>query len=424
MPSSYEFWLLDDTGKRIVLLQNYSYFSYSRSLLGYGTFLMGIPYEDWKKQVYPTFQVDWRVDVWRAADEKTPMRREAMYLLRMQKIYTRVDGITMIAFTGRDLTDLLSRRFVMQAAGSLYTYKSAPVDDMMKQIVREQMTYGLAADENGTLDPSRAFPPEFTVQEDLGLGPTVALAFADRNVMDVIRELKQASFQLNAISIANNRIFYDIVPRDMDGIPDYILEEASGRPIADEVSGYIESESGGKAFKGVGFQFQTFAILRGQDRTQEIEFSIANNNLKEPYFSDSSLEEVNAVTVKGYGRGDSRVAVRVEDTERVNASRWNRMEGYKDGSQEPDQSRLADIGYPELYAGQHKEEFSAVFLNTPGGPDSPRSLYGVDWDLGDLVRASYAGKQFNLEIVIVYVAIDENGIETITGRNQVSASAG
>src|SRR5512143_1422305 len=150
MPSTYEFWLLDDTGRRICLLQNYSYFSYSRSTLGYGTFLIGLPYDDFKRRVFPIFQPDWRVDVWRSPAEGVPLRREQTFLLRLHKIYTRkTDNMRMIAFTGLDPTHLLSRRFVIQAAGSAFTYKTDNVDDLMKAIVREQMLWGFSRDVDG-----------------------------------------------------------------------------------------------------------------------------------------------------------------------------------------------------------------------------------------------------------------------------------
>lgn len=426
MPSRYEFWLLDDTGKRICLLQNYSYFSYSRSLLGFGTILIGFPYDDFASRVFPVFQVDRRIDIWRAPDDDFPIRREGTFFLRMPKIYTRkTDNMRMISFTGRDPTDLLARRFIIQAAGTAQTYKTDQIDDMMKAIVREQMLFGSALDENGAVDNTRAFPEqEFSVQADLALGPTYSLAFADRNVLDVLKELKESSFQLNINDFTLYRkIYFDIVPFDITGLILAILDEDTGEDILDEDGlAILDEESDERS--GQGLQFQTFADLRGQDRTMDLEFSVENNNLEEPYYTQNYLEEVNAVIVKGFGRGDSRVTVRVDDTERINASRWNRMEGYKDGSQEPDQAKLADLAYPELYSGRPAEDLSAVFLNVPEGQNSPRSLYGVDWDLGDLVPVSYAGKQFNVEISIVYVAIDENGSETITGRNQVAATLG
>jgi hypothetical protein len=410
-----------------MLLNGYAYFAYSRSLLGYGTILMGFPYDLLASKLSPIFAPDRRVDIWRSPEDGIPMRREAVYLLRMFKIYTReTDNMRMVSFTGRDPTDLLSRRVVIQAAGTSYTRKTDEIDDMMKEIVREQMLWGSALDEDGVVDNTRAFPEtDFSVQANVALGPSVSLGFADRQVRDVVQELKDASFQLNRDNPANRRIYFDVVPYDLVQSVIYILDEETLDPILDESGhGILDEESGEAESMSVGFQFQTFADLRGQDRTQALDFSVENNNLEAPYYSQSFLEEVNAVIVKGFGRGDSREVEKVNDTDRINASRWNRREGFKDGSQEPDQNKLADLAYPELYDGRPKEDISAVFLNVPSGPDTPRSMYGLDWDLGDLVPISYAGKQFNAEISIVYVAIDENGKETITGRNEVSAESG
>lgn len=426
MPATYELWLLDDAGRRVTLLQNLAYFSYSRSLLGYGTILVGLPYEELRAKVNPVFLPDRMIDVWRSPAEGFPLRRECTYFARLNKIYTReTDNMRMISFTGHDPTDLLARRFVVQAGGSSYTRKTNFVDDMMKAIVREQMLWDSSVDEEGVQDNDRAYPEgSFTVQENGSLGPSVTAGFSDRNVLDVLKELKQTSFQLNQDDPVNRKIYFDVVPYDVTPVVTYILDEVTGDPMLDENGSDFWDESSTTFQPSVGFQFQTFADLRGLDRRNAIEFSAENSNLQSPYYTQDFLDEVNAVIVKGFGRGESRVSAWVEDTLRIKASRWNRREAFQDGSQEPEQAKLVNIGYPALYDGFPKEEISAVFLNVPGGPENPRSLYGIDWDLGDLVHISYAGKHFETEIVIVYVAVDENGKETVTGRNKVAAASG
>jgi len=161
--------------------------------------------------------------------------------------------------------------------------------------------------------------------------------------------------------------------------------------------------------------------LRGIDRTTGLVFSVENNNLEAPYYSKSHFDENNSVIVKGFGRGDSRLWD-VVDGDTITLSRWNRVETYKDASTEPDQDKLADFAYEPLSKNAPREELSAVFLNTPGSADTPRSLYGLDWDMGDLVPVEYADQRWNVEIDIVYIAKDENGVETISGRSNINAS--
>jgi hypothetical protein len=424
MPSSYEIWILDDSGRRIVLLDKTAYFSYSRTVKGYGTCLIGLPYAEFRERVFPVFQPDRRIDIWRSPETGFPMRREGTYLLRMHKIYTReTDGVQLIAFYGRDLKDLLRRRWVIQPAGYAQTYKTDFIDDMMKEIVSEQMLWGSALDADAVADNTRAFPEnEFTVQGDVSLGPVHTHTFSDRNVLDVLKELEEASFQLHEEDITNERIYFDIIPYELEGQLIYILDE-DGMPILDEEGEPLLDESSLETNAIQGFQFVTFAGLRGQDRTASaLVFSEENNNLEAPYYTFDYMDEENSVVVKGFGRGDSRPSARVTDSQRAGMSRWNLCEGFQDASTEPDQNFLEDYAYPRLRAEQAREELSAVFLNVPRSEDTPRSLYSLDWDLGDMLPVDYAGKRFNVEIEIVYVAIDENGRETITGRSGMNAS--
>lgn len=410
------------------MLGNTAYFSYSRAVRGYGTCMIGLPYEEFRQKVSPVFAPDRRIDFWRSPDIGYPMRHEGTYLLRMPKIYTReTDNITLIALYGRDPKDLLRRRWVIQPAGYPQTYKTDYIDDMMKEIVREQMLWDECLDAEAAQDNSRAFPEsEFIVQGEVSLGPLYTHTFPDRNVLDVLKELQEASFQLHEEApLVNSRIYFDVLPRALYGTPRLeIQDEATGEAIQDEESGEaLLDESAYESTSIQGFEFATFAGLRGKDRTASaLIFSLENNNLEAPYYTLNYMEEENSIVVKGFGRGDSRPFTRVTDTQRAGASRWNLCEGLEDASTEPDQDSLEDYAYPKLYAGAPQEELSAVFLNVGGNEDTPRSLYGLDWDLGDLLPVEFAGKQFNVEVDIVYVAIDESGKETITGRNNIDTS--
>lgn len=420
--AEFEIYLTDDAGKRIMLMDKAAFFSYSRAVSGFGTCQLGIPYREFKKAVNPVFAPDRRLEFWRSPAQGYPLRLEGVYFLREPKIYTReTDNVQIIEFFGRSSIDLLARRWVIQAAGTTYTAKSAALDDMMKEIVREQMLWGSARDETGTLDDGRAYPEsEFSVQGDLTLGPVLARRFADRNVLDVLKELKDTTFQMNEDDPTNNRkIYFDIVPRTMSGIIIYIQDEETGDPILGEDGLPILDEESSLVTSGTGFQFVTFADLRGIDRTDKLVFSVENSNLTAPFYARNHFDEKNSIIVKGAGRGESRRTIVVDDTARVNASRWNRCEVISEASYEVDDSDLDNVGAAKLKEGQPRDELYATFLNTPGSTDAPRSLYGIDWDLGDLVPVWYADQTFECEIVVVYVGVDENGVETITGRNTV-----
>ena len=137
---------------------------------------------------------------------------------------------------------------------------------------------------------------------------------------------------------------------------------------------------------------------------------------------------MNAVFVRGPGRGESakyakkdlvKASFFMEDSARITASRWNRYEGYRDAASQTKIEELQQVGRADLEKGRPQEDLYCTFLSTPGSDDAPRSLYGLDWDLGDRVRVSYAGLYKTAEIMIVYVSINDRGEEEVTGRSDV-----
>lgn len=395
--ADYELWITDDAGRRVSLMKEETFFAYSRAVSGLGTLEFGTRFDTFRKKFNPYFQPDWRLEIWRSPGYGVPMRRENIYLLRKPNIYNRQsDNVQIIRFYGRDGIDLLKRRCVIQRGGTSWASKTDYADDMMKAIVREQMVYGSALDEDGVVDNTRAFPNgEFTVEGDVSLGPTITMSFADRPVFEILRDIKAATFQKNVESSSNHRIFFSV---DLSTIA------VTGRNAPSPRLGWI---------------FRTKADLYGTDRTNNLEFSLENENIREPNYSLSHLDEINAVYIRGNGSGLSQIVQLVESTDRINASRWNRSERVITASSESDNNGLQSAGNAELDKWKPKEEFPVTFLNIPGNQNAPRSLYGLDWDLGDRLRVNYAGKQFEVDVTIIYVSVDDQGKETITGRNEL-----
>lgn len=399
--AEYELWMTDDLGRRIALLSDMTdpfFFSFSRAVSGLGTLSFGCAFEPFREKIKPYFLPDRRIEVWRSPANGYPMRREDVYMLRKPHIYTREDNVQVIQFYGNNGVDLLKRRSVVQRNGTSYTNKTDNLDDMMKAFVRQQMLYGSALDEDGVADNTRAWPQnEFSVQGDLGLGPSVTRSFADRVVFDLLKDLKALSYQLNVESASSRRIHFDVVPKDI----------AAGVAASGSM---------------LGWEFQTFADLRGTDRTMGREFSPENENIKSPAYSVNHLDEVNSVFVRGNGQGLNQIVTNVEDAVRAAVSRWNRFEKIISASSEASTTALQNAGKAELNKGKPNPDFFITLLNTPGSTSVPRSLYGVDWDLGDRLPVSYAGLQFEAEVNIVYVSVDQDGREEITGRNEIQTA--
>lgn len=392
MSVKYELWLTDEAGQRMGMLNDYSYISYTRAVHQFGSLEFAVPFKPFTRRYPVWFMPDWRVEVWRSPGSEYPLRREDVFLLRKPNVYTRTDdNMQMLRFYGRNGWDLLNRRVVIQRAGTSHATKTDYADDMMKAIVREQMLYDSAVDEDGTPDNTRAYPEgEFSVASDVSAGPQISLSFEGKNVLDVLKTIKKQTFQLYTDDPDNARIWYDVRPISLPGS------------------------------KPLGWRFETRAGLFGADRTNELEFSLENANISAPTYSISHLDEVNTVYVYGGGRGSTQIIQKVQDAARAGVSRWNLCETTISASNETDTAGLDSRGAAELEDKKPAEDLPLEFLNNPGGIHTPRSLYGLDWDLGDLLRVSYAGMQFEAEVNLVYISVNENGAESIGGRNEVN----
>jgi hypothetical protein len=377
MSSSYEFILTDDSGRKIAQLDKYSFASYSRTTQGFGAIQFGLSYDYYQSLVPDIFKPDWRIDVWRKPDDDFPMRREGSFFLRKYLIAERVDGMRTIEFYGRSPLDILRR-------GSMWgNYTQTDVaDDAMKQIVRDAIALNSLVPIPYVVS---GVYEDFTVDVDASLGPAIDISFQGYSVLDILTDIKQNTILLNKLTPTSRKIYFDVVE-------------------------YNTLDNG-----GFGYIFKTYADLRGQDRTAGGSiFSSANGNLRKPVYYEDYLDQVTQIAAiysddsvdANFTAGDDRFA-----------SRWNTI------TKSIFVGDTTGVGnykaYVELAKGKVKKVFSADFLNTPGGPTQPRSLYGVDWDMGDLVRAEFADKAFDAEIKVVHIAVDENGRENIVGQTEV-----
>lgn len=368
MSAKYEFWLTDDAGRRMYLMKDLSFVSYTRTVHGYPTIQLGLPLKVHAANTGYIFVPDWRVDVWRSPDDGYPLRREGSFLLRKWNIYDRVDGMRMLMFYGRGPIDILRRWSVVTTTESEYT-QTDYADDLMKNVVRWAF-----------ITTARVVPTgEFTVEGDTSLGPSITQSFQGKTVLDVVTNLKATTLQMNFASSSNRKIYFDVV------------EDAG---LSD----------------GFGYKFKTYADQRGVNRSTGIIFSPENGNLKEAAYSEDHLDSVTEATV-----GSTTIA----SNDRY-LSRWNRILAYNTASQDATADQAT--AYQLLSDGRRKAVFSAQFLSTPGSPSTPRSLYGVDWDMGDILPVNYIGNMFNIEVQVVYVSVNEEGKENVVGMNQVGTA--
>lgn len=256
----------------------------------------------------------------------------------------------------RGYVDLLNRRIILGYAGTAYSDKAGAAETVMKDFVDDQMVGGAIA---------RAMA-NFTIQADGGQGNAVTAKRAWRNLLEVVQSL------------------------------------------VDEV--------GGGDFDVIGtapanFQFRFYFGQRGQDRrlgntvgNPPVVFSLANGTLAEASVTLNRMGEINAAYVGGQKRGSGRDLELRTNAAAILDSPFNRMEAFRDASDEPTAAGLQDRGDDVLQQNQAIEEFNFDLAQSPGlvyGRD-----YCVNGDVGDLVTIDFEGLLIDKKIVSVDVRVE------------------
>lgn len=146
------------------------------------------------------------------------------------------------------------------------------------------------------------------------------------------------------------------------------------------------------------FEFQTakpWGRNRYKDNVYQEDsfiFDINLGNMNIPIFSKNSSEEINFLYLKGAGQDPNAIESTIYNEGRINKSPWNRIELFKSFPRATSTSELNLEGIRLLEERQAQEKFTFNINQTEpySWPDK--------WDLGDVVTAQYAAKEFLKQI--------------------------
>jgi len=292
------------------------------------------------------FALDGQLEFWRRhAEHGIDWRKEFEALHLDEDRWTDSDGVRRYLSRGYGYATLLGRRIIAAAAGSAEGEKSGPAETVTKEYVEEQA---------GPTAGARALAG-LTVEADAGGGNAIALARSYKNLLSVCQEI---------------------------------------------------AEIGGGDFSFVGsgpatFQFRWHAGQLGTDRRAEVRFALSYGNMGEPQLTARHASEANAVLVAGQGEGAERVTTWRTDATLIAASPWGRREEFVDARDASVTSILEARGDARLEERRPVRGLTFKVLQTPG------TVYGRDYFLGDLVRGEYAGVVADQKIEGLVFTVDD-----------------
>lgn len=355
--ADYELWIVGPNGDVLSPpLEGVKSFTYTHSLHGLGFFSVALP-ESFR---YELLGIDRRIHFFRKPDNGS-MRQDFVGFIRRIIIETDENNVTTQTVQGYNANHLLDGRIIYAAAGSTQAEKSAAIDDMMKAIVGEQCGSSAAA--------ARQFPSSyFSVQANSTSGPTIAKGFAYRPMMDVLREVNEASRQ------AGTEVFFQVMPLGIDR-----------------------------------FMFVTSTAQLGRDISDRVEFSIERENLSAAKLTIDWSNERNYGYGLGAGEGTDRYIGTSENTTRSGASWYARREVSKDARNQADGG--ADAAAQSVVAERRPLTTFGANIKSIAG-----CAYGVDWNAFDRVAVSFKKLTFDSIIRTVTVSVEDTGNEKISAR--------
>jgi hypothetical protein len=151
---------------------------------------------------------------------------------------------------------------------------------------------------------------------------------------------------------------------------------------------------------GQMFIFRWHAGQLGADRRGNVVFSEGYGNMAEPRLEVRRSHVRNAALVAAYGEAAARYTVWRTDAASIALSPWGRREVLVDAREVDDgnATAAADKGDAALAENRATVGFSFKPLQSPG------SLYGKNYFLGDLVTARYQGVDYDRKIQSVTIS--------------------
>ena len=383
--ATYELWLTNDRGRRLMPLNNLRTWAASKVVNGVGAFVGQLrpPADLATLQNYHyierNIRPDWMVQVWYKA--RGPSRLFATYFLRKWGWSQDEGGEEVFALRGYEPNHLLTRRVVADYAEtadhSLFATEYA--DDIMKTLVTDAIADATAPRLTVTAG-TRAWG-DLSVAADLSAGPQISIAVAFQRLLTLSGGGALASIA-KAASKAGTEMYFRIAPHTLssDAVT-WQFRTQTGQPMTNRTSGALQ-------------------VLFDADAGTLTDWSLTYDY----------SEEENYIYALGQGDESNRNVQQRYDAARYKASYWNRCEATAEARQAERDAAVQAAGDAALEEGRPRIQLTGTPVSRPG------QEFLRHWGWGDKVVAAAKGKRFDAIVWSVTVGQDEDGKVEETAR--------
>lgn len=348
----YELVWQDHFGARKGVIQAFRGLEYVKAQNKIGSLVFELPRGLYQ---YDEFSVGDIFEIWREKGGTLELQNGTAYFLQDWEFVTDQSGEEFIRLVAFDANWVLDTAVVLAKSTSAEADKTDYPDDMMKAIVLEQLGSSAVTERQ-----------KLAVAPDLSDGgAAITKAFAYRNVLAVLQEICEVAQEQNDVWLG-----FDVV------------RTAPGT-----------------------FEFRTYTTQRGINHSRSSGdprlVGRQYGNLSEATFGTYHANERNYVIVGGQGEDLDRVLVYRSSDDRVNASKWNRREYFKDSRDDDTTTALEADGDAALDEFKPKQVLTGTLHDTPG------MQYGIHYGFGDILTAEAFGFQVDCHVEAVRVKVDQ-----------------
>lgn len=365
MIGRYQVVYKNQSGEVVLVWRDTDFISleYARSVNNAGAMSLIIYDDGYERSL---FQRDFRAEIWRSVDGAPGyLETNTFWLLRSAtKIWDEQYRVSWL-LQFEDTTAIIGRRIVAYKRETSYADKTIEeLGAMNTDLYADNMMKAYMSDNFGTTatDATRDLSAILTIETKVTAGPLTEKQAAFRSVLSVLQEIATDSESLGT------NLYFDMIG-DEDGLLRFITR-----------INYLGVDHSADALTPVLFGPQ-FSNLSGI-------------NLMFDY-----SDEKDVAYVGGADNGAARVLQTVTDDYRISLSPYNRLEMFHDCRDWDDTSVLDEEGEMKLQQATPKARLNANAL------DTPTTVYGRDYQYGDLVTAIVDDYQIDCHITAIHVRV-------------------
>ena len=366
----YQLWLYDVDGNLLAIIDDYRSLQYGHVVNDIGFFTLQMSYNNPKRTLFeencilvikrkiPGY-VDWYIEfVGIVGDDGSAFFG---------------NGNTQHNIVGKGLNVWLKNVVVGYASESSYSKKDDAAESAMKAYVLENRG-AQALTSNGR--EADADLTGFYVDVDLAQGITWTGERSGKTVLSVLQDI--ALFSL---------IDFNVITHPALGVGNYLFKTYEDQLGTDRTNIGLDTTTG----------------LNASGNSPHI-FSLARGNIANARISTKNSVEINRVFVFGRDAVTGLGVIEVRETAtRIDPDHRQLKEAMRGGSSQGTTSEMEDLGDEYLAAAPVLKTFDFIPF------DSPASLYGVHYFVGDRVTANLGGIEYNKRLTKASITVSGSG---------------